>query len=158
MAGRFGSVVTAMVTPFRKDHGVDLDGAQEFASWLTDNGSDSVFVVGSTGESPTLSHHEKADLFRVVGDAIRGRGKLICGTGTYSTAETLELTQAAEDAGADGIVVVTPYYNKPPQRGLSTSPTPPSSRSSSTTSRAAPGPASNTTRCSGSPRSPTSSP
>ena len=118
MAGRFGSVVTAMVTPFRPDHGVDLDGAQELASWLTDNGSDSVFVVGSTGESPTLSHKEKADLFRAVGEAIQGKGKLICGTGTYSTAETLELTQAAEDAGADGIVVVTPYYNKPPQRGL----------------------------------------
>ena len=111
MAGRFGSVVTAMVTPFRSDHAVDLDGAQELASWLTDNGSDSIFVAGSTGESPTLSHKEKADLFRVVGDAIQGKGKLICGTGTYSTAETLELTQAAEDAGADGIVVVTPYYN-----------------------------------------------
>ena len=116
MAGRFGSVVTAMVTPFRPDHGVDLDGAQELASWLTDNGSDSVFVVGSTGESPTLSHNEKADLFRAVGEAVRGKGKMICGTGTYS-AETLELTQAAEDAGA-GIVVVTPYYNKPPRRGL----------------------------------------
>ena len=118
MAGRFGSVVTAMVTPFRSDHAVDLDGAQELAAWLTDNGSDSVFVVGSTGESPTLSHTEKAEVFRVVGEAIRGRGKLICGTGTYSTAETLELTAAAEKAGADGIVVVTPYYNKPPQRGL----------------------------------------
>jgi 4-hydroxy-tetrahydrodipicolinate synthase len=118
VAGRFGSVVTAMVTPFRPDHGVDLDGAQELASWLTDNGSDSIFVVGSTGESPTLTHNEKADLFRSVGEAIKGKGKLICGTGTYSTAETLELTQAAEDAGADGIVVVTPYYNKPPQRGL----------------------------------------
>ena len=107
-----------MVTPFRPDHGVDLDGAQELASWLTDNGSDSIFVVGSTGESPTLSHKEKADLFHAVGEAIKGKGKLICGTGTYSTAETLELTQAAEDAGADGLLVVTPYYNKPPQRGL----------------------------------------
>ena len=118
MAGKFGSVVTAMITPFRADHAVDLDGAQELAAWLCDNGSDSVFVVGSTGESPTLSHKEKAELFRAVGDAIRGKGKLICGTGTYSTAETLELTRAAEEAGADGIVVVTPYYNKPPQRGL----------------------------------------
>jgi 4-hydroxy-tetrahydrodipicolinate synthase len=118
MAGKFGSVVTAMVTPFRSDHAVDLEGAQELASWLTDNGSDSIFVVGSTCESPTLSHTEKSELFRVVGEAIRGRGKLICGTGTYSTAETLELTAAAEKAGADGIVVVTPYYNKPPQRGL----------------------------------------
>jgi 4-hydroxy-tetrahydrodipicolinate synthase len=118
MAGRFGSVVTAMVTPFRPDHAVDLDGAQGLASWLIDNGSDAIVVAGSTGESPTLTHKEKAELFRAVGEAIRGRGKLICGTGTYSTAETLELTQAAEDAGADGVLVVTPYYNKPPQRGL----------------------------------------
>ena len=118
MAGRFGSVVTAMVTPFREDHAVDLDGARSLASWLIDNGSDAIVVAGSTGESPTLTHKEKAELFRAVGDAIRGRGKLICGVGTYSTAETLELTQAAEDADADGLLVVTPYYNKPPQRGL----------------------------------------
>lgn len=118
MAGRFGSVVTAMVTPFRDDHTVDLDGARSLASWLLDNGSDAVVVAGSTGESPTLTYREKAELFREVGDAIRGRGKMICGAGTYSTAETLELTQAAEDAGADGLLVVTPYYNKPPQRGL----------------------------------------
>lgn len=117
-SGRFGSVVTAMVTPFRDDHAVDLDGAQELASWLIDHGSDAIVVAGSTGESPTLTHKEKSELFRAVGEAIRGRGGLICGTGTYSTAETLELTQAAEDAGADGLLVVTPYYNKPPQRGL----------------------------------------
>ena len=118
-AGRFGSVVTAMVTPFRDDdHAVDLDGAQQLASWLVDNGSDAIVAAGSTGESPTLSAKEKAELFRAVGEAIRGRAKLICGTGTYSTAETLELTEAAEDAGADGLLVVTPYYNKPPQRGL----------------------------------------
>ncbi len=117
-SGRFGSVVTAMVTPFRDDHAVDLDGAQELASRLLDNGSDAIVAAGSTGESPTLSYKEKAELFRAVGEAVRGRGKLICGTGTYSTAETLELTQAAEDAGADGLLVVTPYYNKPPQRGL----------------------------------------
>lgn len=118
MAGRFGSLVTAMVTPFREDHTVDLDGAQGLASWLVEHGTDAVVVAGSTGESPTLTHKEKSELFRAVGDAIRGRGQLICGTGTYSTAETLELTQAAEDAGADGVLVVTPYYNKPPQRGL----------------------------------------
>jgi 4-hydroxy-tetrahydrodipicolinate synthase len=117
-SGRFGSVVTAMVTPFRDDHAVDLDGAQDLAVSLLDNGSDAIVVAGSTGESPTLTYKEKAELFRAVGEAIRGRGKLLCGTGTYSTAETLELTQAAEDAGADGILVVTPYYNKPPQRGL----------------------------------------
>jgi len=118
MAGRFGSLVTAMVTPFRDDHAVDLDGAQALASHLIEHGSDAIVVSGSTGESPTLTHKEKAELFRAVADAVRGRGKVICGTGTYSTAETLELTQAAEDAGADGLLVVTPYYNKPPQRGL----------------------------------------
>ncbi len=118
MAGRFGSVVTAMVTPFRDDRAVDLDRAQELASWLIDHGSDAVVVAGSTGESPTLTHREKADLFSAVAQAVAGKGKVICGTGTYSTAESLELTQAAEDAGADGLLVVTPYYNKPPQRGL----------------------------------------
>jgi 4-hydroxy-tetrahydrodipicolinate synthase len=118
MSGRFGSVVTAMVTPFRDDHAVDLDGARSLATWLLDNGTDSVVVAGSTGESPTLGQKEKLELFRVVGEAVRGRGQMICGTGTYSTAETLELTAMAEDAGADGLLVVTPYYNKPPQRGL----------------------------------------
>lgn len=118
MAGGFGSVITAMVTPFRDDHAVDYDGARELASALIDSGSDAIVVAGSTGESPTLTYKEKAELFRTVGDTIRGRGRMICGTGTYSTAETLELTQAAEDAGADGLLVVTPYYNKPPQRGL----------------------------------------
>ena len=85
---------------------------------LVDNGSDAVVVAGSTGRVADPHAKEKAELFRAVGEAIRGRGKLICGTGTYSTAETLELTEAAEDAGADGLLVVTPYYNKPPQRGL----------------------------------------
>jgi 4-hydroxy-tetrahydrodipicolinate synthase len=115
---RFGSVVTAMVTPFRLDHAVDYDGAQELASYLLDHGSDAIVVAGSTGESPTLTRKERAELYRAVGETVRGRGKMICGTGTYSTAETLELTQDAEDAGADGLLVVTPYYNKPPQRGL----------------------------------------
>ena len=119
MTGRFGSLVTAMVTPFREeDHALDVDGAQRLASHLLDTGSDAIVVAGSTGESPTLTYKEKAELFQAVGEVVRGRGKLICGTGTYSTAETLELTQAAEDAGADGLLVVTPYYNKPPQRGL----------------------------------------
>ena len=96
MAGRFGSVVTAMVTPFRDDHALDLDRAQELSSWLVGNGSDSVVIAGSTGESPTVTHKEKADLFRAVGEAIRGKGKLICGTGTYSTAETLALTRGPD--------------------------------------------------------------
>jgi 4-hydroxy-tetrahydrodipicolinate synthase len=118
MTGRFGSVVTAMVTPFRDDHAVDLDRAQELARWLVNNGSDAIVVAGSTGESPTLNHGEKAELYRAVADAVRGQGQMIAGVGTYSTAETLELAETAVSAGADGLLVVTPYYNKPPQRGL----------------------------------------
>ncbi len=118
MAGRFGAVVTAMVTPFREDHTLDLDRAQELAVHLLEHGSDALVVAGSTGEAPTLTHREKVELFRVVIDAARGKGKVVCGTGTYSTAETVELSREAEDAGADGLLLVTPYYNKPPQRGL----------------------------------------
>ena len=76
---QFGSVVTAMVTPFREDHAVDLDGAQDLASYLVDHGSDALVVAGSTGESPTLTNHEKSELFRAVGEAVRGRAKMICG-------------------------------------------------------------------------------
>jgi len=118
MAGRFGSVITAMATPFRDDYVLDLDGAQSLATWLLENGSDAVFVAGSTGESPTLTHKEKADLLRATVQAAKGKGKVICGTGTYDTADSIELTKMAEKAGADAVVLVTPYYNRPPQRGL----------------------------------------
>jgi 4-hydroxy-tetrahydrodipicolinate synthase len=120
MAGRFGSVITAMVTPFREDHSLDLDGAQDLARWLLDNGSDGLVVAGSTGEAPTLSDGEKGDLWRAVVLAASGRGKVIAGTGTYDTAHTIHLTHVAEEAGCDAVLVVTPYYNKPPQRGLLT--------------------------------------
>lgn len=118
MAGRFGAVVTAMVTPFGEDHSLDLERARELAVHLLERGSDALVVAGSTGEAPTLTHREKVDLFAAVVEAARGRGKVICGTGTYSTAETVELSREAEEAGADGLLLVTPYYNKPPQRGL----------------------------------------
>ncbi len=118
MAGRFGAVVTAMVTPFRDDFTLDLDGAQELVRHLLDHGSDTVLVAGSTGESPTLTHDEKRDLFRAAVQAAEGKGQVWCGTGTYSTEESVELTRMAEEAGADAALVVTPYYNKPPQRGL----------------------------------------
>src|SRR3989442_1650770 len=118
MAGRFGSVITAMVTPFRDDYALDLDGAQSLAAWLLENGTDGLVVAGSTGEAPTLTHQEKRDLFRGIVEAAKGKGKVICGTGTYDTAETIELTRDAEKAGADAVLVVTPYYNRPPQRGL----------------------------------------
>ena len=118
MRGRFGTVVTAMVTPFREDFSLDLDRAQQVASWLADTGSHSLVVAGSTGEAATLSDQEKIDLFRAVAEAVKGRAKVIAGTGTYDTAHSIHLTTEAEKAGADGILLVTPYYNKPPQRGL----------------------------------------
>jgi 4-hydroxy-tetrahydrodipicolinate synthase len=118
MAGRFGAVATAMVTPFREDHSLDLDGAQQLARHLLDHGTDTLVVAGSTGEAPTLTHREKADLFRAVIEAAGGNGKVVCGTGTYNTSETIELSREAERLGADGLLLVTPYYNKPPQRGL----------------------------------------
>jgi 4-hydroxy-tetrahydrodipicolinate synthase len=118
MAGRFGAVVTAMVTPFREDHSLDVDAARSLAAHLYERGTESIVVAGSTGESPTLTHKEKLELFRAVIEIAQGRGKVLCGTGTYDTAETLELSREAEGLGADGLLLVTPYYNKPPQRGL----------------------------------------
>src|SRR3990172_1829001 len=109
MAGRFGSVVTAMVTPFREDHTLDLDGARILVGQLLESGSDAIVVSGSTGESPTLNQREKGELYQAAVKAAAGKGKVICGTGTYSTAETLELTHMAAGAGADGLLVVTPY-------------------------------------------------
>jgi len=118
MTGRFGAVLTAMVTPFHEDHSLDLDGAQQLAIHLLEHGSDALVVAGSTGEAPTLTHREKVELFKAVVEVARGRGMVVCGTGTYSTSETVELSREAEEAGADGLLLVTPYYNKPPQRGL----------------------------------------
>ena len=118
MAGRFGAVVTAMVTPFHEDHTLDLDAARSLAAHLYEHGSESLVVAGSTGESPTLTHKEKLELFRTVIEVAKGRGRVLCGTGTYNTAETLELSREAQGLGADGLLLVTPYYNKPPQAGL----------------------------------------
>jgi len=118
MAGRFGSVITAMATPFRDDFSIDLDRAQELASWLLDHGSDGLVVFGSTGEAATQSDAEKRDLLRAVKEASAGRGSIIAGTGTYDTAHSIHLTHMAEENGADAVLTVTPYYNRPPQRGL----------------------------------------
>ncbi len=118
MTGRFGAVVTAMVTPFREDHSLDLDAARQLASYLYDHGTETLVVAGSTGESPTLGHGEKLELFRAIVDVAKGKGRVLCGTGTYNTAETIELSREAQELGADGLLLVTPYYNKPPQRGL----------------------------------------
>jgi 4-hydroxy-tetrahydrodipicolinate synthase len=113
-----GSVLTAIVTPFRDDGSVDFDAFQRLARHLIDNGSDGVVVAGTTGESPTLSDAERLDLFRAAVEAVGGTATVVAGTGTYSTAHSVHLTEEAHELGVDGFLVVTPYYNKPPQRGI----------------------------------------
>ncbi len=113
-----GSVLTAMVTPFKADGSVDVDRFRELATYLVDNGSDGVVVTGTTGESPTLSDKEKLLLFAAARDAVGERASVIAGTGTYDTAHSVHLTKSAATLGVDGILVVTPYYNKPPQRAI----------------------------------------
>jgi 4-hydroxy-tetrahydrodipicolinate synthase len=113
-----GSVITAMVTPFRADGAVDLEQFRELATFLVDNGSHGIVVCGTTGESPTLSDEEKLDLFRAAVEAVGDRATVIAGTGTYDTAHSAQLTNQATMLGVDGFLVVTPYYNKPPQRAI----------------------------------------
>jgi len=113
-----GEVLTAIVTPFREDGSVDLDRFATLASHLVDNGSDGVVVAGSTGESPTLTDEERLELFAAAVDAVGPRATVVAGTGTYSTAHSVHLTARAHDLGVDGFLVVTPYYNKPPPRGI----------------------------------------
>ncbi|MEU7995079.1 4-hydroxy-tetrahydrodipicolinate synthase [Micromonospora sp. NPDC049060] len=115
----FGRVLTAMVTPFTADGSLDLDGAAQLASYLVDEqGNDALVVNGTTGESPTTTEAEKEQLIRAVVEAIGDRAKVVAGVGTNDTRHTIELSTAAEKAGAHGLLVVTPYYNKPPQSGL----------------------------------------
>jgi 4-hydroxy-tetrahydrodipicolinate synthase len=113
-----GRVITAMATPFRSDGSLDLDGAARLASHLVDHGSEGIVVAGTTGESPTLTHDEKRELFRAVAATVEGRAAVIAGTGTYSTAESIELSQMASGCGVDALLLVTPYYSRPPQAGL----------------------------------------
>jgi 4-hydroxy-tetrahydrodipicolinate synthase len=113
-----GEVLTAIVTPFRADGSVDFDRFRGLAQYLVENGSDGVAVAGSTGESPTLTDDERLELFRVAVEALEGRGTVVAGTGTYSTAHSVHLTREAHELGVDGFLVVTPYYNKPPPRGI----------------------------------------
>jgi 4-hydroxy-tetrahydrodipicolinate synthase len=115
---RFGEVITAIVTPFRQDGSVDYDRFAALAQHLVENGSDGLVVTGTTGESPTLSDDEKIELWRVAVDAVGGRAIVVAGTGTYSTAHSVHLTERATELGVDGVLVVTPYYNKPPARGI----------------------------------------
>jgi 4-hydroxy-tetrahydrodipicolinate synthase len=114
----FGRVVTAMVTPFRVDGSVDLDLAAQLAAHLVSHGSDGLVICGTTGESPTLSWEEQHQLFSAVKQAVAGRARLIAGSGSNCTAEAIEATREAAALGADGALVVVPYYNKPPQDGL----------------------------------------
>jgi len=117
-AAAFGRVLTAMVTPFRADGGLDLDAAQRVATHLVDNGHDGLVVSGTTGESPTTSDDEKERLIRAVVEAVGDRARVVAGTGTNDTHHTVELSRSAEKAGAHGLLLVTPYYNKPPQESL----------------------------------------
>ena len=115
----FGRLLTAMVTPFGADGRVDLDAAAALAGTLVDRGShDGLVVNGTGGEAPTTTDREKADLVRAVVDAVGDRAHVVAGIGTNDTAHTLELAAAAEKAGADGLLAVTPYYSRPPQEGL----------------------------------------
>ena len=117
-AAPFGRVLTAMVTPFTADGELDLDRAASLADALVSQGNDGLVVSGTTGESPTTSDAEKTALVRAVVDAVGDRAHVLAGVGTNDTRHTVELARAAEKAGASGLLVVTPYYSRPPQAGL----------------------------------------
>ncbi|MGW4212710.1 4-hydroxy-tetrahydrodipicolinate synthase [Lentzea sp. NPDC004789] len=115
----FGRVLVAMVTPFTPDGDLDLKGAQELAAHLVDKQRvDGLVVNGTTGEAPTTTDSEKAQLIRAVTEAVGDRTKVLAGVGTNSTRHTIELSKQAEESGADGLLVVTPYYSKPTQEGV----------------------------------------
>ncbi len=114
----FGNVVTAMLTPFHADGTVNYEKAQELAVYLLENGSDSILVAGTTGESPTLTGEEKIQLLKAVKEAVGNRAKIICGSTNNNTQASVDMTKKVSKMGADGILAVVPYYNKPPQEGL----------------------------------------
>jgi 4-hydroxy-tetrahydrodipicolinate synthase len=114
----FGRVLTAMATPFTAEGDLDVASAQRLATHLVDRGNDGLVVSGTTGESPTTTDAEKERLLRAVVEAVGGRARVVAGVGTNDTHHTLELARSAEKAGAHALLVVTPYYNKPPQDGL----------------------------------------
>jgi 4-hydroxy-tetrahydrodipicolinate synthase len=113
---RFGKVLTAMVTPFHDDGRLDLDGAAALARWLVAQGNDGLVVAGTTGEAPTLSDDEKVELWQAVRAAVDV--PLLAGTGSNDTRHTIGLSQRAAETGVDGLLVVSPYYNRPPQAGI----------------------------------------
>jgi 4-hydroxy-tetrahydrodipicolinate synthase len=114
----FGRVLTAMITPFREDGSVNYDVAAELALYLANNGTDTIVVCGTTGESPTLTWDEEYQLFSVVVQAVQGKALVIAGCGSNSTKEAIAATQKAATIGVHGTLQVVPYYNKPPQAGL----------------------------------------
>jgi 4-hydroxy-tetrahydrodipicolinate synthase len=113
-----GEILTAIVTPFKADGSVDLERFRALASHLVENGSDGLVVTGSTGEGATLSDGERFELFAAAVDEVGDRATVVAGTGTYNTEHSVHLTEQAHDLGVDGFLVVTPYYNKPPVRGI----------------------------------------
>ena len=113
-----GEVLTAIVTPFRSDGSVDLDSFRALARHLVENGSDGLVVTGTTGESPTLSDEERFGLYAAAVDEVGDRATVVAGTGTYDTRHSMHLTERADELGVDGFLVVTPYYSKPPPRGI----------------------------------------
>ncbi len=114
----FGRVLTAMVTPFDAEGRLDLAKAEELATHLVELGNDGLVVNGTTGEGPTTSDEEKSELIRAVVSAVGDRATVVAGAGTYDTAHSIHLSRAAEKAGAHGLLLVTPYYSRPPQSGL----------------------------------------
>jgi 4-hydroxy-tetrahydrodipicolinate synthase len=114
----FGRLITAMVTPFDEKGLIDLGKVEQLVEHLMDTGTNSIIVAGTTGESPTLSHDEKVELIKHVLHCVKGRVKVIAGTGTNNTYESVKLSQEAERIGVDGLLLVAPYYNKPSQEGL----------------------------------------
>ena len=117
-AAPFGRVLTAMVTPFDQDGGVDLDAVQRLATHLVDHGSDGIVVSGTTGESPTTTTDEDGRTLAAVIEAVGDRASVVAGVGTNDTRHSVELAAQAAKAGANGLLIVTPYYNKPPQSGI----------------------------------------
>ena len=113
-----GEILTAIVTPFKRDGSVDLERFRALASHLVENGSDGLVVTGTTGESPTLSDAERFQLYEAAVDEVGDRATVVAGTGTYATEHSVHLTGQADELGVDAFLVVTPYYNKPPVRGI----------------------------------------
>ncbi|CAI8352215.1 MAG: 4-hydroxy-tetrahydrodipicolinate synthase [Acidimicrobiaceae bacterium] len=116
MTPRFGRVLTAMISPFTKDEALDIEGAQTLAKWLVERGNEGLVIAGTTGESPTLTHEEQINLITAVVEAVDV--PVIAGAGSNDTKAAVELTESCTEAGAAGILTVTPYYNRPSQQGL----------------------------------------